>query len=217
LKKKLLITKQVEVDSPLRIFCTENNIELFDLSFIRFELEKFKLSTDFEVIFFGSKRSFDFFTKQFQIDKNIQLACIGEATKKHIELHGFNVSFYGEKSGNPQQVAFDFGNWLGKRKAIIPSSNISKESIIRTLKNPNIKSLVVYKTLPVNKKIDFNPDTIVFTSPSNVVAFLLENKIDLKTKIIAWGKTTSNFLKENNQKVDLVLDISSDEALIKVI
>jgi uroporphyrinogen-III synthase len=109
---------------------------------------------------------------------------------------GIHVDFVGENSGNPSDVSREFKNWLGNRKVLIPHSSESLLSITEYL-NPNQIVLVeVYKTSLNPTKIPVC-DSYVFTSPTNVRAFLLANDRSSLKNVIAWGKSTENELVKN--------------------
>ena len=54
-----------------------------------------------------------------------------------------------------------------------------------------------------------------FKSPSNVDGFLIENQFPSNAKIIAWGKTTKNYLLAKNQTVEHTLKNSTVDELVE--
>ena len=58
-------------------------------------------------------------------------------------------------------------------------------------------------------------DIYIFTSPSNVAGFLMENEVPTQAKIIAWGASTQEALTQKGFKVNYTLKESSIESLIE--
>lgn len=210
----LLITKDLKEITLLEAYCKKKNIHLLAQSFISLKAIKTNSKIETEVIFFGSKNAFDFYLNQYNHDKNIQISCIGESTKKYIELKGFEVNFYGKEAGKPEEVSKDLNVWLKGRSICFVESTQSKKTIQKHIESKLKKSLILYETSfkPIRLKEDF--EILVFTSPSNVEAFLMKNKINDHTKIIAWGKTTESALLKQNLRVDIVLKKASLKELI---
>ena len=82
-----------------------------------------------------------------------------------------------------------------KSKEIVffPSSNKSLGTVQSIIDNRNKIIIETYKTLLVNKQVE-NHDYLVFTSPSNVEAFLLSNKVN-NQRVISIGPSTTKALK----------------------
>ncbi len=74
--------------------------------------------------------------------------------------------------------------------------------------------LIVYSTLLKPIKLAEKCQTLVFTSPSNVEAFIQKNKISNDQQVIAWGNTTKAFLEKESINVDHTLERSSFEELM---
>ncbi len=177
-------------------FCNQHQLDLFAQSLISFEVKEFKVPVDYEVIFFSSIRSAEYFLRKEKLNPSVKIACIGQETSLKLKNLGICVDFVGENSGNPSDVSSEFKNWLGDRKVLIPHSSESLLSISEYL-NPNQIVLVeVYKTSLNPTKISIC-DCYVFTSPTNVRAFLLSNDKSSLKNVIAWGKSTEKVLLLN--------------------
>jgi uroporphyrinogen-III synthase len=121
-----------------------------------------------------------------------KIAAFGPATAKHIQKNGLNVDFIG--LGTPQQVAEKFDSIISSKEIVfIPSSNKSLGTVQGILKESNKKLLDTYTTILIDKKLK-HYDLLVFTSPSNVEAFLNSNKIS-DQKVISIGPSTTSALK----------------------
>ena len=75
-----------------------------------------------------------------------------------------------------------------------PSSNKSLGTVQSVIDNRNKIIVETYQTLSIAKKVE-NHDYLTFTSPSNVEAFLLSNKVN-NQKIISIGPSTTKALKK---------------------
>jgi uroporphyrinogen-III synthase len=212
----IFLSSESNSSLPLVHFCAQNNIRLTRQSLISFQSLDFSVPSNWDVVFFSSPRSFDFFTtKEFVLKANQTIACIGNETKKHIESKGHSVSFVGEEAGKPKEVGVAFQSWLGKRIALFPQSNKSNKSVEKAIPGSQRIPLLVYETCDSSVKVDLC-SLYVFTSPSNFNSFLLKNTISTDSKIIAWGETTDDFIVKYGYKSDYVLKTSGYEELLEI-
>ena len=210
--KKIFISKNIEDLSYLKAFCESNGIDLHASSLIRFNQVLFTLNVEYDVIFFSSIRSASFFMKHKKIPKHVQIACIGEVTSRKLIEKGLELSFVGQKSGNPNEVAREFLNWLGKKKVLIPTSNLSMGTISRQIPIDQKIEIEVYQTLFECKPVE-TCDYYIFTSPSNLDSFLRCNPTP-EGKIIAWGNTTKRALLGYDLFPFITLENANEEELI---
>jgi hypothetical protein len=75
---------------------------------------------------------------------------------------------------------------------------------------------VVYKTNLKSKEIN-KCQIYIFTSPSNLDAFLIINQIPKDSKVIVWGKSTSQHAVNRQQKIDYVLGSSEMKELLDLL
>ena len=133
--------------------------------------------------------------------KSKKIAAFGQSTAKYLQKSGLKVEFIGE--GVPSDVAQSFSSILkSEEKVFFPSSNRSLGTVQSVLENRNKIVLETYQTLIIDKKVE-NHDFLVFTSPSNVEAFLLSNKVK-NQKIISIGPSTTKAL--NNAGIINILE-----------
>ncbi len=214
MKHPLFISKNVNEIEHLINFAEEKEIELIAHSFLQFEAIPFKIKSSFEAIFFGSPRAVDFFLKQEIVDPSVFIGCVGEITAQSLIEKGYTPNYIGKSSGDTSKIAIEFKELVGNKIVLFPQSSISNRSIPSVLPAEQIKEISIYKTATYSKIIS-NCDYYVFTSPSNVDGFLIENKFPSSTKIIAWGKTTEKYLIEKGVKVEYTLKNSTIEELIE--
>ncbi len=216
MSKTIFISKPIEEVQELIEFCKENDFDLVAHSFLSFKAIPFEFPENTEVLFFGSKRGVEYFLNQQEIPKHIQIACVGNGTANYLKSNGFNPSFIGEKSGEIESVSEDFKTWLGDRKVVFAQAKESNRSISSVINTSNSTEISVYETIITSSKIKLS-DIYVFTSPSNVDGFLLENRIAENSMIIAWGDTTEKHLIKNGFTVHHKLKNSTISELLEIL
>lgn len=216
--RSIFLSSESDSSLPLVDFCAEQQIRLLRKSFISFQKAAFGDPGKWDVVFFSSPRSFDFFVSDhFVLKPGQQIACIGLETKKHIESAGFSVSFFGANAGKPEEIAEQFKEWLGNRRALFPQSTKSNKSIERRLPPSQRIPLVVYQTLAKPVLLE-EPFTIyLFTSPSNFLSFIALNAIPEGSKVLAWGTSTAQIILDQSVKVDFVLETSTYSELLEIL
>jgi uroporphyrinogen-III synthase len=216
MSKQLFISKSKSDLKLLPEFCSKNNIKLAAHSFLSFETINFKIDFEYDIIFFTSPRSVEFFLKKYDL-KNKLIATAGKSTaNKIIELTNIKkIDFISKNSGNINSSSNEFAIWTKNKKVLFPISNLSEKSYTLYLNPEMYKCVEIYKT-NISTKLIENQDIYVFTSPSNVKGFLKSNFFPDNSKIIAWGETTYNELKKYIEINKLItLQESSEECLLK--
>jgi uroporphyrinogen-III synthase len=216
MKKQLFISKNFNEIQDLNDFCTQKDIEVIAHSFLQFEAIPFQINESYEAIFFGSPRAVDFFLSQEIIPENCIIGCIGEITANSLKAYGLESNFIGENSGDTSRIATEFKKLAGNKKVLFPQSSISNRSVSSVFEANQIIEISIYKTAIHSLSIP-NSDIYVFTSPSNVDGFLVDNNILENSNVIAWGKTTENYLIEKKIKVNHVLKNANLNELIQLL
>ncbi len=211
---KLFISKNVNEIEQLINFAQEKDIELLAHSFLQFEAIPFKIESSYDAIFFGSPRAVDFFLQQEKLDSSVFIGCVGEITAQSLQDKGYTPHFIGKSAGDTSKIGLEFKEVVQDKKVLFPQSSISHRSIASLFPPDQKEEISIYKTVTYPKSIP-SCDYYVFTSPSNVDGFLIENQFPLDAKIIAWGKTTCNYLLEKHQKVEHTLINSTVDELIE--
>ncbi len=214
----IAITQIVKEEQFLK-FCKEKGIQLLQIPQIRFETVDFEipLADSFDVIFFSSKRSVSSFFRRATVAPHHLIACIGESTAQVLKNHVPQVHFIGKKSGRPAEVAEDFKVFVGSKKVLFPQSQVSNRSMQKELPKAQVIDVITYHTFSAPKKVEEKVDYLIFTSPSNVEAFLLLNKINPTSKLISWGETTTKRLLNHHIQPEITLEESSFEELMEVL
>jgi uroporphyrinogen-III synthase len=199
----------------LDAFCRKYSISLTALSQISFVSVDFKIQNPFDVVFFASPRSAEFFLTRQSLPLHTKCACVGKGTATFLEKNGFSVDFTGTKPGNPLRNARDFALWLGPRRVLFPHSNLALGNMRQFISPEQLECVQVYTTEFQSEVIQPH-DLYIFTSPSNVEGFLVKNPPPIG-EIIAWGESTRNALLANDIAVSHTLLSSHENEVIDYI
>jgi uroporphyrinogen-III synthase len=190
----VFISKNANEINKLQSFCSASGFSLIARSMIGFEPVPFGVKSDFDVVFFSSPRSVMFFLREFSPGSKTKIAAVGDKTAELLSALGYTVDFIG--AGDPQKTSSDFREWVGDKRVLFPISSNSLRSISKDLKDDQKEEVVVYETIPTPSTVQ-PCDIYFFTSPSNVNAFMAGNELPSnKSKVFAWGSSTSSALKE---------------------
>ncbi len=173
-------------------------------SLIEFSAIPFACPPAHDILFIASIRAAEFFFANCQ--SSAQIACAGlETAKKVAESYQKEVHFIAQQSDQPQLEAEKFNAWRNNRSVCFPSSQLSIGTYAALIPESEKTILPVYttafKTLHIEEK-----DIYVFSSPSNVLAFLAHNTIPAHAKVVAWGSSTAQELAKKQISVSKVLN-----------
>jgi uroporphyrinogen-III synthase len=158
-------------------------------SLITFEGIKNEVAFLCDVVFFSSIRAASFFFKYHQKPKAL-FACAGaETARKLADQFQIDCDFVSDEAGNPTQAAFEFKQWLKDRTVLFPLSEQSLHTYSSLIPSAQKTELYVYRTL-TNPMVIPPCEYYVFSSPSNVRAFLEVNILPIHARCIAWGQST---------------------------
>ncbi len=173
-------------------------------SLIEFSAIPFACPPAHDILFIASIRAAEFFFANCQ--SSAQIACAGlETAKKVAERYQKEVHFIAQQSDQPQLEAEKFNAWRNNRSVCFPSSQLSIGTYAALIPESEKTILPVYttafKTLHIEEK-----DIYVFSSPSNVLAFLAHNTMPAHAKVVAWGSSTAQELAKKQISVSKVLN-----------
>lgn len=211
----IYISRAPEDVPGLLSFCEDRKIVLTAISLIRFEALPFIIKHSFDVVFFSSPRSVDYFLDHHVLLSETQIACVGKGTAESIKARGLNPDFIGPFPGEPTKNALSLAHWLGNRRILFPVSEISMGSMVEFIPEQQIEVLTVYRTIPIPASIP-DHDVYVFSSPSNVESYLMTNNSP-KGKVFAWGRSTQKALKKHSIDVVHTLETSDETELITIL
>lgn len=216
MKTKIFFSGNTLPGGPLEQFCHANNWQLTAKSLIGFEPVSFEMPSSAEIIFFSSPRSVYYFFIQLNEPAERLYACVGSGTARELQERNITPVFIGEKSGDPESVGTAFRQFVGNRNVFFPVSSRSNETIVKYVPENQRTVAVCYRTTLIPEVVE-DQQVYVFTSPSNVESFLEQNEFPDDSVIISWGKSTKKKLVETNNVSNFVLEVSSEEELIKIL
>jgi hydroxymethylbilane synthase len=167
----------------------DNGFKVHAESLIEVSAVPFKEFPKTDWIFFNSKNAARFFFASKPEIGNSKIAAVGIATATYIRSLGFDVSFVGEEHST-KITAKSFAKKLQKESVLFPQSKQSLQTIAANIPAEQRFVLDVYETVEKDDKLELDCEIIVFTSPSNVRAFLQKNTLEEK-KVISIGSATA--------------------------
>ncbi|POY36676.1 hydroxymethylbilane synthase [Solitalea longa] len=214
--KSLFISRELSEESFFRRSLEKFNLDIEDRSLIR----TFPIINTFDSfilkqvdwIFFNSKNGVEnFFRLEPVIPKRVKIGVMGRGSEN--ELRHFNrmADFVGE-SGDIRDVAESLLPLVQNQTVLFPQAKDSLRTIqVQLADKINSIDLPVYETVKEKEINQSSADILVFTSPSNVEAYLSnDNVIFANQKVVAIGKSTGNKLEEFGY-TNYVIPYSPDE------
>lgn len=199
ISKKIWISRSLNEDSIFKKLVSNFGNEVVGKSLIDKKIITQTSLPNCNWIFINSAFAFDSILNLRSEFNSKKIAAFGKATAKYIQKNGIKVDFVGK--GSPENVANSFANLiLSDEVVFFPSSDVSLGSVQEKIPDVNKIVKITYNTTFNTALID-NQDYLVFTSPSNVAAFLVSNTFQ-NEKIISIGSSTTTALK--NAGVDSV-------------
>jgi len=125
-----------------------------------------------------------------------QIYCVGRETATAIQKT-FGESLNIQIAANAQSLSELIVN-AGIKQAVFFCGDQRLDTIPVNLRNANIQldQLVVYETRLTPVRLDFQPDVILFFSPTAVRSFFSMNPLQPGVKLFAMGTTTEATLKQ---------------------
>ena len=208
------ISRKLKAQSHISQEAQKAGFELVQEPFIAIKHSSFELpSASYDWIFFGSSNAVKSYFSQHPIP-NKKIGVYGKATEKALPAT-VKANFVGQ-SNMPSQVAASFSNSVGNTAVFFPESNKSRRSISASLNNKQCFYATAYRTSVIAKKLTKNCSVFVFTSPSNVEGFLLENNPS-NTKAIAIGNSTFQSIENKGFKSISLAHGADEQALWEAI
>ena len=176
----------VEDRSLIRIFPMINKLDPYILKYV-------------DWVFFGSKNGIEnFFKLEPRLSKRTKFAVIGRGSEEMLRQFGHAPEFSGERLGiNMEEIAEEFAKIASGTTVLIPRAKESLETIQQSLTaDTKVINLPVYQTRIDTNVSKSNADVLIFTSPSNVEAYFIDNLVDPGQQIICIGRSTGRKIEE---------------------
>jgi len=168
-------------------------------------------------IFFSSKNAVKHFFAQKPLLGEVKYGAIGKTTADEIRKFGKKADFIGY-STDIKLTGKQLSAVVGSKKVLFPSARGSMRTIQQQLpKLGQAVDMLVYETIKRNDTPVEYADILVFTSPSNVEAFLEKNKIGKEQKIVAMGGATENALSKMGIKTNAMPASFDDMGLVQAV
>lgn len=195
--QRIFISRDLDKNNFLYRTLTGHGYEVNGISLISTKPVPFSEIPHTDWIFFSSKHGVQhFFSGKPEPAPGIRFGVTGKGTERMLRSFGKTADFIGDDP-EPSETGKKFIRFTSGQSVLF----VNAEESLRTIQQEfpataKIQELIVYRT-------DLNPQTIayadilVFTSPSNVRAFLMKNTTSLEQKIIAIGNSTARELEMN--------------------
>jgi hydroxymethylbilane synthase len=210
----VFISRNLPEENLLRKRLAERGYHLVDLSLISVSPILFSRVPAADWIFFSSKNAIrHFFSQSPAIGQRTRYAVFGPGSAGYLAEYGLRADFIGE-GNDAEAIGRAFAAQVEHEVVLFPQAIDSIQTVQRQLSfNTTAKNLYVYKT---DLKTHFTlpkTGTLVFTSPSNVMAYFQRYGISPEQKVIAIGTTTRQTLYDQGIKEVLVPDTFSEASI----
>ena len=203
LPSHVFITRDLSETSYFHRAMTKHGITVEDRSLIRNfpminKLDPYILKY-VDWVFFGSKNGIEnFFKLEPRLSKRTKFAVIGRGSEEMLRQFGHAPEFSGERLGiNMEEIAEEFAKIASGTTVLIPRAKESLETIQQSLTaDTKVINLPVYQTRIDTNVSKSNADVLIFTSPSNVEAYFIDNLVDPGQQIICIGRSTGRKIEE---------------------
>jgi hydroxymethylbilane synthase len=154
-----------------------------------------KIIPDGDWVFFSSKHAVRHYLGQTKLKPGMKIAAVGKGTSDELRKFNLRADFIG--GGNDTRITGkQFGAVAGRSTVLFPQAKGSMKAIQQQLTTAKVIDLIVYETISRPAEDLPDADILVFTSPSNLEAYLTKKKISKQQKIVAMGHATGSTLKE---------------------
>jgi hydroxymethylbilane synthase len=211
---KVFISREIGEHSYFRRALEKNKVEIEGRSLIRTfpiinKLDPFYLK-HIDWIFFSSRNGVEyFFNLKPVLPKNVKFGVVGRGSEDALRKFGHLADFVGE-TGDIPEVAEEFSPLVKGLTVLFPRAQDSLQTIQKSLStDTKVVDLPIYETV-IEEDIDqTHADVLIFTSPSNVEAYFVDNLLEPGQKVIAIGNSTGK--KFDEMGVQYTLPYSPDE------
>ncbi len=202
LPSSVFITRDLDENSYLGRYLAKHNIQVDARSLIKIyptinKLDSFILKRA-DWIFFNSKNAIEhFFKLEPWILKKTKLAVLGRGSEDALRKYGRVADFSGDNLGiKTEDIAKEFAKLVDGQTVFIPRAKDSLMSIQNALTpETTVIDMPFYETVVQENVGKTNAEVLIFTSPSNVMAYFQENLIDPGQKIICIGHSTAKAIE----------------------
>ena len=216
LPTSVFISRELDENSYFSRSMAKHNINIDARSLIKIfpiinKLDPFILK-HVDWIFFGSKNGIEhFFNLEPRLSKKTKIAVVGRGSEEALRKFDRVADFSGETEGvNMDEIAKKFAELANGGTVLIPRAKESLETIQKALsEETKVINMPVYETVLDHDVDPSTAEVLIFTSPSNVEAYFMQNLMEPEQKVICIGKSTGAKFDEMN--IPYSLPYSPDE------
>jgi hydroxymethylbilane synthase len=199
--QRVFISRDLTEHSYFRRALEKHKIEIEARSLIRTvpmitKLDNYILK-NVDWVFFSSKNAVEYFFRLNPLlPKKVKYGVMGAGSADMLRRMGHTVNYTGE-GVDTVDVAAHFAEIANGTTIVFPAAETSLRSIQKGLSaDTKIIDLPIYETILEGNIKETLAEVLVFTSPSNVEAYFVDNLLQPDQKIIAIGKSTGKKLEE---------------------
>ena len=195
------------MENPIRILSTKKLSEYQKLpllhadfvvtedNFIVIQHKDFKINHINEYLIFTSKNAVESVLQNTKIAeiKTRKCFCVGSKTRAILEQNGFQIEAHSDYAA---ELASVICNAYAKNSFTFFCGNLRRDILPDALRLAEIdwEEIQVYETLKTPHKLNFEPDGVLFFSPSGAESYMQENRIEDEV-CFCIGNTTAEALK----------------------
>jgi len=193
------------------------NFSVVENDFITIQNKEFKIENINEYLIFTSKNAVESVLNNPKIKdiKAKKCFCVGSKTKGILELNGFQIEAHSDYAA---ELASVICNNYVKKSFTFFSGNLRRDILpdAMTLANINWEEVQVYETLLTPHKIAFEPNGVLFFSPSGAESYMQENRIEDEI-CFCIGNTTAEALKYATPNIIIANQPTVESVIMKCI
>jgi len=193
------------------------NFSVVDNDFIAIQNKDFKVDNIKEYLIFTSKNAVESVLNNSKSNeiKTKKCFCVGSKTKAMLEQNGFEIEAHSDYAAELASIICN--NYL-KNSFTFFSGNLRRDILpdAMTLVEINWEEIQVYETHLTPHKIDFEPNGVLFFSPSGAESYLQENRIEDEI-CFCIGNTTAEALKYATPNIIIANQPTVESTIMKCI
>lgn len=177
---------QLDARSLIRIYPIINKLDPFILKHV-------------DWVFFASRNGIDhFFSLDPQLRKHTRIGVVGRGSEEALRKYDRVADFSGDDFGiHTDEIGLEFAKIANGQTVLFPRAKDSLETIQKAMSaDTKIIDMPVYETVLDENVAATTAEVLIFTSPSNVEAYFIDNLIEPGQQIISIGKSTGAKIAE---------------------
>lgn len=168
-------------------------------------------------IFFSSPSGFELFLDHFGFQKNTRIGVLGVGTADKMKDYGLFPDFLPTYT-DPEEAIKSFCDQLDENESVlVPRSEISLQRFLSALPPHQLVDWPFYTNHPSPPKEASEADYLIFTSPSNALAYFGVHKLNHKQVAVAIGNSTFSALGKSGITRSIKSEAPTEEGIWEAI